>query len=236
MALRTILTAATAVLALSACTADASDDAFGAKVRTYLLEHPEVLEEALLKLQEKKTLAEAEGVGKALVANRKALVADPRDPVIGDPKAPITVVEFFDYRCGYCKAVAPEVLALVQQNKDVRLVLKEMPILSPQSEQAARLALAAAKQGKYPAVHRALMSERALDEAAMTRIAQANGVDMAKADAAAINAHIADVHKLAEALRVTGTPAFIVGDQVIAGADVEALKAAIAAARSQGRT
>jgi protein-disulfide isomerase len=231
MLLRSILTAAAAGLLLSACNADADDAAFGQKVRAYLLAHPEVLEEALTKLQETKTANAASESVKLLAANRQSLIADPRDPVIGDPKAPITVVEFFDYRCGYCKSSTPEVLALVAEQKDVRLVMKEMPILSPQSEQAARLALVAHAQGKYAAVHRALMAERALDEASIKRIASANGVDVAGMNATATTTHLTDVQALAETIGVGGTPAFIVGEQMIAGADMAALRAAIAAAR-----
>ncbi len=225
-----------AVLALGACSASAPDQGaadpeFGAKVRAYLLTNPEVLEEALAALQVKKETVASASAAQAIAANRAALMSDARDPVLGRADAPITVVEFFDYRCGYCKAAAPEVLALVDAQTDVRFVMKELPILSPVSTTAARLALAAKAQGKYPAVHRALMAERALDETAVARIAEANGVDVTAVDAAALDKHIADVAALAEKIRVSGTPAFIVGDQMIAGADMAAVRTAIAAAR-----
>lgn len=222
---------AAALLALAGCQAPTDDAAFGQKVRAYLLEHPEVLEEAIGRLQAKKAAEAEAGAQKLLASNRPALLQDPRDPVIGDPKAPITVVEFFDYRCGFCKTAAPDVLKLVQENRDVRLVMKEMPILSPASERAARVALAAGP-AKYVAVHTALMSERALDEAAVDRIARANGIALTGLDAPALTDHLGDVRALATQLSVDGTPAFIVGNRMIAGADIDALRAAIAAERA----
>ena len=223
-------------LALAGCGAQsaASDEAFGQKVRAYLLEHPEVLEEAINKLQQTRTAEAAAGAQKLLASNQKALIQDARDPVIGAPNAPITVVEFFDYRCGYCKASAPAVLKIAEENKDVRLVMKEMPILSPESELAARLALQAAKAGKYEAVHLALMAERALDEASIARIARAHGLTPPTTTDAAVTSHLRDVQTLAEQLQITGTPAFIVGEQIIAGADMDALRQAIAAQRKRG--
>lgn len=234
MRLRSALLPIFAAFSLGACSAaDASDAAFGEKVRAYLLEHPEVLEEALTKLQETRTVADTAAATKALASNHSALIADARDPVIGNPKAPITVVEFFDYRCGYCKSAAPEVLALAEEFKDVRLVMKEMPILSPESEKAARLALAANTAGKYAEVHRALMAERALDDAAIARIAAANGLTVPSEDSKT-TAYLAEVSKLAETLKIAGTPAFIIGDQMIPGADIAALRAAVEKARKGG--
>lgn len=230
-------------LLLAGCQPAADDAAFGQRVRAYLLANPQVLEEAIRKLDETRA-AEASAIQtKALAANRQALERDPRDPVLGNPDGAVTVVEFFDYRCGYCKAVAPEVLDLVAREGDVRLVLKELPILRDAdtgrvgvSERAARVALAAEYQGRYLAVHRGLMAQRgALDDAAIARVVRTAGLDpdaLAKAGAAdAIDGHLAAVSRLAQSLGVNGTPAFIVGDRVVASADLAALRAAIAAAR-----
>lgn len=143
------LAAALAALPLLAACQPADDAVFGQRVRAYLLEHPEVLEEAIRKLDENRTVQATAAQTKALAANRQALERDPRDPVIGNPNGSVTVVEFFDYRCGYCKSIAPEVLALLDSEKDVRFVFKELPILPDAngrigvSERAARLALAA---------------------------------------------------------------------------------------------
>lgn len=229
------------LLLLAGCQ-QADDAVFGQRVRAYLLEHPEVLEEAIRKLDENRAEQAGAEQAKALAANRQALERDARDPVLGNPNGAITVVEFFDYRCGYCKAVAPEVLDLVQKEGDVRLVLKEFPILPDAatgrigvSEKAARLALAAEDQGRYLAVHRGLMAERALDDAAIQRVVRTAGLDPAALSQAggskAVDDYLTDVNQLAQTLGVNGTPTFIVGDRVIASADLAALRAAIAQAR-----
>lgn len=235
---------AASALGLSACSeARSDDDKFGERVRAYLLENPEVLEEAITRLDQKRAAASTANQVKALADNRAALERDPRDPVLGNPNGAITVVEFFDYRCGFCKTVAPEVVNLLQTEKDVRFVFKELPILPDAngqlgvSERAARVALAAKAQGKYLEVHRDLMAQRALDDAAIARVAQSHGLDSAAllrtGGSPAVDDHLSDTHELAQKLGIQGTPAFIVGDQVIPGADPEALKAAIAAARQK---
>jgi protein-disulfide isomerase len=218
----------------------AADKAFGAKVRAYLLTHPEVIQEAVDKLQAKETAAKDAEARVAVEAHRQALEHDSRDGVIGAPAAKITVVEFFDYRCPYCKAAAPELQKLLAANPDVRLVLKEFPILDVEdqshiSEDAARGALAALPQGRYAQVHSALLAEHHLDEAAIHEVLSRNGVDLDKDQALSggkpITDHLADNHALARALGVDGTPAFVIGDVVISGARLDALQAAITAAR-----
>ena len=119
----TLAAALAASLALSGCQ-KASDDAFGEKVRAYLLEHPEVIEEAIVKLRQGQILEQAKASASTVEKHRQALERDGRDLVL-NPTGAITVVEFFDYRCGYCKVVAPDVLKLAQDNPDVRIVLKE---------------------------------------------------------------------------------------------------------------
>jgi protein-disulfide isomerase len=239
--MRAPVLAVLALLSLSACTR-ADDDAFGQKVRAYLLEHPEVLEEAVRKLDETRAAETAAVQTKAVSQARAALERDGRDFVFGNPNGSITVVEFFDYRCGYCKAVTPEVLAMVQREGDVRFVLKEFPILPDSdtgavgvSERAARIAIAAKAEGKYLEVHRDLMAERALDDAAIERIVEKHGLDPAKLTEAggsdAVDAQLTDTHELARAVGVNGTPTFIVGGSVIPAADLNALRAAIRKAR-----
>lgn len=223
--------AAAGLLLAAGCERPLDDAAFGQRVRTYLLTHPEVLQEAMQQLETRAAATSAADAKRLIGQHREALLEDARDPVIGDRKAPVTVVEFFDYRCGYCKASSPEVLALVERNRDVRLVMKEMPILSPESEYAARAALLAAKQGKYATVHRALMAERAVTRASVDRIARTHGVSLAGIDGSALTQHLQAVHVLAGQLKVGGTPAFVVGDKMIAGADMAALQQAIAEQR-----
>lgn len=221
-------------LALGGCQ-KVFDSVMGGQVRGYLLGHPELLEEMAGKLQEKKLVQQSEDARKAVAANRDALERDPRDVVI-NPGGKITVVEFFDYRCGYCKAVAPEVAGLVRQNPDIRLVLKEFPIFGGASDLAARTALTPAGRAGGLAFHEAMMEEKTLNEAAITRIAASAGVRSADISAALqdekITRQLADTRKLAEALRIEGTPAFVVGDRLIPGADIAALRAAIDEARN----
>jgi protein-disulfide isomerase len=208
------------------------------QIRAYLLAHPEVIEEALGKLQEKRQAAADAQVKAALESHRGSLERDPRDFVAGNPNGKITLVEFFDYRCPYCKAALPDIQKLIAANKDVRFVLKEFPILSPVSDSAARAAIAAKAQGKYWPVHQALLSEKNLDEAAVARILKDNGVDLTKAEAAAkakaTSDQIDDTHALARITGVNGTPAFMIGDKMIAGWMPDQIKAGIEAERKKG--
>jgi len=222
----------------------AADKAFGAKVRAYLLAHPEVIQEAVDKLQANETAAKDAEARAAVATHRQALEHDPRDAVIGAPQGKITLVEFFDYRCPYCKGAEPDLQKLLTANPDVRLVLKEFPILDAEdqshiSEDAARAALAALPQGRYAQVHEALLAEKRLDEAAIRDVLNRNGVDLAKDQALSttkpISDHLAENHALARALGVDGTPAFVIGDAVISGARLDDIQAAITAARTGGK-
>lgn len=210
------------MLASTASCADAgktSDAAFGARVRAYLVSHPEVIQEAIEALQVKQRNEAEITARKSIGTHRNDLVARKGDPSIGT--GPVTVVEFFDYRCGYCKAAAPRVPVMVSNNKSIRLVFKEFPILSPISEVAARAALAADRQGKYLPVHLGLMAEKALDEAAIDRVLKDKGVDLERAHAdmksADIEKQLAETKALARDIGIDGTPGFVIGDKVIGG-------------------
>jgi len=224
-------------LALSACNKPAeADPAFGAKVRAYLLEHPEVIEEAVVKLREKQQQAALSASRDAVQKHRAQIERDPRDVVI-NPAGTITVTEFFDFNCGYCKVVAPEVVKLAQENPDVRLVLKQFAFQTPYSIQAAKIALTADAKTKALPLYQQLLAQKPLDGAAIDRSLLAVGLDpaavRAAAEAPAITQQMQDARELAAQLQIDGTPAFIVGDQVIHGADVARLRAAIAAARAK---
>ncbi|MFM8819657.1 MAG: DsbA family protein [Phenylobacterium sp.] len=212
----------------------AFDAVLGGPMRVYLLEHPELLEDMAAKLQEKKLAEQSAETRKVIAANRAALERDPRD-VVFNPGGKITVVEFFDYRCGYCKSIAPEVAALVRQSPDVRLVLKEFPIFGGASDLAARVALTPAGRAAGLDFHEAMMEEKTLNEATIARLAAGAGVRSdamsAALNDAAITRQLADTRQLAQTLRIEGTPAFVVGDRLIPGADFEALRAAIEEAR-----
>ncbi len=236
--MRTLLLAAVAAaLAIGGCQKQ-DDDAFGKRVRAYLLAHPEVLNETIAALQQKQKLELAKSSAQRIDRIRAQLERDPRDPVL-NPAGSITVVEFFDYRCGYCKVIAPHVLELAAANPDVRFVFKQFPIFGEVSDDAARMTLTADGKSRTAALYRSLMAERALDEAALDRHFSAAGLDPRAVRKAAtdpaIERHLLDTRALAEGLGLEGTPAFVIGDTLIPGADMDALKAAIAAAKAKRR-
>jgi protein-disulfide isomerase len=233
-----LILAATATLSLPACArVGGGDEAFGKKVRAYLLEHPEVLEEVVAKLDEKKQAQAAEARKASLAAIptlREALERDGRD-LVANPNGTVTVVQFADYRCGYCKTAAPEIQALIKADPDIRVVFKEFPIFGGVSDTAAKIALTPQVKAQGLAFYHDWMAEKALDDGAIDRRLQQAGLDPATvrkaAEAPDIAAHIAATRKLAMALNIQGTPAYVVGDVMVPGADMEALKAAILKAR-----
>lgn len=199
-----------------------SEDRIKELVAETLRENPELVLEALQALQARQAEAQAAAVAAILTNERTLLERDPNAEVLGNPDGDVTVIEFFDYNCPYCKRVMPELDALLADDSKVRLVLREWPILSEGSVIAARAALASRKQGKYAEMHEALMGARAkLDEQTVLRIAAEVGLDTVKLKAEMqspeVEEHIATSMRLAEALGFDGTPAFIVGDQLIPG-------------------
>jgi protein-disulfide isomerase len=225
-----------AAVALAGC--QKTDDAvFGQRVHAYLMAHPEVIREAAQKLQEKEQLAAAKASTDAIKKYRAELERDPRDIVI-NPAGKVTVVEFFDYRCGYCKLAAPEVVKLIEQNPDVRFVFKQFPIFGEVSDTAAKVALTPAAKGKALDLYKSWMGEKALDDNLLDQDLRAAGIDPAEARKAAehpdIQRQILDTRVLANNLRIEGTPAFIVGDTMIPGADLPALRTAISIAKDGG--
>ena len=231
---------AAAALALSSC--QKSDDAaFGRRVHAYLLSHPEVLQEVAQRLDARQVAVQANDERKAeamLPALRAAIERDPRD-FVANPGGAVTVTEFYDYRCPHCAEAAPRVIALIQANPDLRFVFKEMPIFGATSEHAARAALAVkTANGDSLGLYQAFMSARPLDDAAIDRIALRKGAhaaDLAPAAAPAPNAQIARTTALFTKLSLGGTPAFIVGDSIILGADMPAVDIAIARARAKAK-
>ncbi len=194
------------------------------RIRAYILENPEVLIEALEVLEQRRQAQRAAG-DKALIAtNDAALFNDGFSHVMGNPDGDVTIVEFADYRCSYCKAAHPQVAELLKSDGNIRLILKEFPILGPDSTTAARAAMAAGRldPGKYQAFHDAMMSWRGtLDENTVFGIAKSQGIDLdalrAEMAAPEIAGHIRSTYALARALGIEGTPAFVVGDQVVRG-------------------
>ncbi|TDP47957.1 DsbA family protein [Zavarzinia compransoris] len=206
-------------------------------VKDYLMEHPEVILEAVQALQDRQEQARANQAKDLIVQLREQLLRDSRDPVIGNPKGDITLVEFFDYRCGYCKQAQPILAELIKSDPKLRVVLKEFPILGPDSLVASKAAIAALAQGKYPVFHEALIATRGtLSDDKIMDIAKSVGLDTAKLKAdmekPEITGQISDIHGLAQRLEINGTPSFIVGDTLVPGAvDLETLKKLVAEAR-----
>ena len=185
-------------------------------------ENPEIVMEAVALLQARDAEAAEAQAQETLSSNRDALTDDPNAPVVGNPEGSVTVVEFFDYNCGFCRRAGPEVEALLAEDEDVRLVYREWPILSEGSVFGARAALAAREQGKYEAMHDALMGSQArIEEESVMRIAAELDLDVEKLrrdmESEAVNAHLAATAELAEALGFSGTPSFVIGDTRVPG-------------------
>ena len=228
---------AAGALALSGC-GKADDTAFDARVHAYLMSHPEVIQEAIDKLQQKQDARTAAQAKLAIAKNRDAIERDPRD-FVANPTGKITVTEFYDYRCPHCVNAAPAVLSLIQSSPDVRFVFKEFPIFGAASDKAALAAIAVKRDGgDYLGVYKDFMAARPLDEAAVDRILTAHGVTPASVNDAQLKAsatsQLADVRKLAIGIGIEGTPAFIIGDTLVPGEDMDAVSAAIAAERKKG--
>jgi protein-disulfide isomerase len=193
-------------------------------IREYLLKHPELLIEMSNTLRAQQEKAKTAQFQKMIAASQKDLVSDPNSFVAGNPSGDVTIVEFFDYQCGYCRRVHPTLATLLQRDGGVRLVLKELPILGPGSEIAARAAIASmAQPGKYYAFHTALMAnQNALDEPAVLAIAARVGLDAGRLrtdmQAPRIGEVISANRKLATTLGIDGTPAFVIGDRLVPGA------------------
>lgn len=209
-------------------------------VREYLLEHPEVIEQAIRALNARRQAEKAARARDALAQNRAALVGHPMSPVSGNPEGDVTLVEFFDYQCGYCKRSLEPVMDLLKSDPGLRIVWKDFPVLGPVSTFAALAAMAAQKQGKYLVFHEGLMEARdRLSEESVMAIAGQVGLDRERlqqdmADPE-IAAYLEETQRLARDLGINGTPAFVIGNTLVPGAvDGARLKQLIAEARSGG--
>lgn len=195
-------------------------------VHAYILDHPEVIEEALIKLAEQQRFEAAQQVEQNIIANSEALFNDEADYSIGPDDAPITMVEFFDYRCGFCKRSADWTMALPEKyDNKVRVIFKDLPILSAESEKAALAAAAAGRQGKYTEMHLALMkldNKTGMGPDAIDSAAKSVGVDvnLMRADmkSLAIQKQVAESKSLARRIGISGTPNFIIGTKQFDGA------------------
>lgn len=187
-----------------------------------ILENPEIVMEAVEILREKEEIAKAEATNAVISEMTAALYEDENAPIMGNPDGDVTVIEFFDYNCPYCRQAYAEVEKLLEFDPNVRLLYREWPILGEGSLYASRAALASREQGKYEEFHIALMNDRTRkDESAVLRIAESVGLDIEKLqadmDSDAVVAHLEKSNELAKALGFTGTPAFVVGNEGVFG-------------------
>ena len=210
-------------------------------IKDYLIANPEVLQEAFTELQKRQTLAEAEKHKTAVKSNAQALFNSSRQVVLGNPQGDVTMVEFFDYNCGYCKRALGDMLDLLKSDAKLKVVLKEFPVLGESSMEAARVAVAVRMQDKtgkkYLDFHQKLFAQRGqIGRAQALAAAKEASLDMSRLEkdmaSDEIKATLEESYKLADALGMSGTPSYVVGSDVLVGAvGLEALKEKINTAR-----
>lgn len=204
---------------------DAERQAFRAEVRAYLLDNPEVLMEAINILDQRQQAAAADADTALATANRDALMNDGFSYVGGNPNGDITLVEFLDYRCGYCRKAHDEVAELVRSDGNIRFVVKEFPILGPQSTLSSQFAIAVQQlhgDDVYFQVHEALMAMQAeATPESLTRLATSFGLDPAPIMDRMTSPEVAKIiqanHALGQTMKITGTPTFVLEDQMLRG-------------------
>ena len=211
-------------------------------VKDYLLRNPELMLDVQRALEERMEQQQAERMQRGITENAKLLFRSPTSPVAGNAEGDVTVVEFFDYNCGYCKRALPDLAELIEKDSKVRIVLKEMPILSKGSFEVAKLALAAGLQGKYWEFHSAMLETQGqLNETVGLRVAERLGLDVERlkkdAESSEGRKELEETQGLARRLGIQGTPHFIVGNRVVPGAPeglVDVLAEQIDAVRKDG--
>lgn len=192
-------------------------------IENYLMNNPQFVIAMLNNAADYANAEETRKTEQVLMSKAEQLYADPRDFFIGKADAPITIVEFLDYNCGYCKRSFPTLMRLAEANDDIRIIFKEYPILGPSSTLAAQTVLAAKEQGKYMDLHRTLFESKAsLNTARLNKFIKQNGLDVdeinKRSQKADIKKHIQDTLALGQAIGINGTPAFIINDKLYPGA------------------
>ncbi len=219
---------------------DSQRKEMGEIVREYLMENPEVLRDAFRALERKEALAKAAGAKTAIKEMAADIFRADGDLIIGNPVGDVTLVELFDYNCGFCKRSLPDILKLVETDKKLKIVIKEFPILGPGSMAAARAAIASRAQGKYWEFHLELLKKRgSVNEAGVFQVAKKVGLDIDKLkkdmESDEVTTIIQRNHAVARALNINGTPAFIIADNIFPGAiGFEQLADAISKVRKEG--
>lgn len=214
-------------LAVGAGTMSLVDRQQGAAVRAYLLAHPEVIPEAMQRLRDRDTAP-------AVAASRHAIETPVGDAWAGNPRGDVTLVEYYDYNCGFCRTSTATIAELVKADPRVRVVYRELPVLAASSRPAALASLAAARQQRFAAFHQALFADGQVSEASIAAAARLTGVALPASAAADDEAEVAANLKAAGELGITGTPSWVIGDRVMIGAQTLAqLQDAVAAARGR---
>lgn len=198
-------------------------------VHDYILDHPEILPQAMENLQRRQAAQALGGV-------RQTVETPFPGAVLGNPNGAVTLVEFTDFACGYCRHSLPDVAQLIAKNPDLRIVVRELPVISPHSPDAAKMALAAAEQGKYAQFHDAMFAAGQVDGPTIEAVAAKVGLDMERARRVAasptVAAEISRNMELAQQLGFSGTPSWVAGDRLVPGAvGFDQLSEAVAAAR-----
>ncbi|MBX6426308.1 MAG: DsbA family protein [Variibacter sp.] len=196
-------------------------------VREYLIANPEVLQEAVAELEKRQVAAAQDRRKSAIDAHREALFNSPHQVTLGNPRGDVTLVEFFDYNCGYCKRALPDMMELLKTDPNLRIVLKEFPLLGPGSIEAAQVAVAVRMQDKtgkkYLEFHQKLLGGRGqADKARALAAAKDAGLDVARIEkdlsSPEVQAAIEESMRLAEALGIEGTPTYVIGHAIVPGA------------------
>ena len=210
-------------------------------IKDYLIAHPEILEDMSVELSKRQAEAEAEKHRAAVKKNADLIFNSPRGVIVGNRSGDVNFVEFFDYNCGYCKRAMQDMLGLMKADPNLRVVLKEFPVLGPGSVEAAQVAVALRMQDpggkKYLDFHQRLLNGRGqVDKARALAAAKEAGADMAKLEkdlaSPEVNATLNENFKLAEDMGLNGTPSYVIGNDVVVGAaGMEALAKKIAQAR-----
>ncbi len=208
-------------------------------IKDYLIKHPEVLQEAMEELENRQTAAKAEKAKTALKENEATLLHSPRQIVLGNPSGDVTMVEFFDYNCGFCKGALADMLGLMKNDPKLRVVLKEFPVLGRGSVEAAQVAVAVRMQDpkKYLEFHQKLLGGRGqADRARALAVAKEVGLDVARLEkdmsSDEVKATLEESMKLADPLGLSGTPSYVIGGDIVVGAvGHDALKGKINVAR-----
>jgi protein-disulfide isomerase len=211
-------------------------------IRDYIVSHPEVLQEAIAELDKRQAAADTEKARAAVAGNAEALFNSTRQVVLGNPKGDVTMVEFFDYNCAFCKRALPDMVELLKDDPKLKVVLKEFPVLGPGSVEAAKVAVAVRMQDKggkkYLDFHQKLLggSRGPVDKARALAVAKDVGMDMTRLDkdmaSDEVKVSLEESLKLAETLGLNGTPSYIIGSDVVVGAvGLDALRAKVSFAR-----